>query len=78
MTMIKGNRTERENVLDILAVCGILQPAGHPGYADAFIPASGRLLPGHRHVFGHYPVCWWTAGDGVNDNAVAKFFPQLS
>jgi hypothetical protein len=77
LTFIKGNKHERANILEILGVTGILQTSGHPGHTDAYIPAAERHLPGHRFVFGDYPIWWWTAADGVNSAAVRQFLPQL-
>lgn len=65
-------------LLDILGVCGILCTTRHPGYAAGFVPYARRALPSRRFVFAHYPVCWWTAQDGVNAAALAMFLAQLS
>lgn len=65
LKMIKGNKAERGQLPDILGVCGILCTTRHPGYADGFVPYARRALPSRRFVFAHYPVCWWTAQDGV-------------
>ena len=77
MTFIKGNKAEREVILDILGVTGILQTAGHPGFASAYVPAAERHLPPRRFTDRAYPVCWWTAADGVNTTALRQFFPQI-
>lgn len=77
LPMVKGNRQEREALLDILGVCGILQTPQHRGYADAFIPYSARQLPALRNVERTYPVCWWRAEDGVDRRNVHRFLPQL-
>jgi hypothetical protein len=77
MRMIRGNKAEREILLGILGVTGILQTTAHPGYAGAFIPAAQRHLPPYRFVFGRYPICWWTAADGVSADALRQFLPQL-
>lgn len=78
MKMVKGTRAEREVLLDILGIAGVLQTYEHPGYAEQFIPASARPTPSRRFIFGHYPICWWTAADGVNIHALYQFFPQLA
>jgi hypothetical protein len=70
---IQSNKAEREILLDILGVCGVLDTHAHPGYARAFVPASRRELPSHAYVERTYPVCWWRAGDGVNREALAVF-----
>jgi hypothetical protein len=78
LKMIKGNKAQREIILDILGVTGILRTAEHPGYADAFIPKIQRSEPPLRFVFRHYPISWWTAADGVNLPALQQFLPQLT
>jgi hypothetical protein len=78
LKMIKGNKAEREVILDILGVAGILRTAEHPGYANAFIPKIQRSEPPLRFIFGHYPISWWTAADGVNLPALQQFLPQLT
>ena len=75
---IKGNKQHREIVLDILGVAGVLRTAAHPGYTDTYIPLASRPLPSQRYVFGHYPTCWWRAGDGINTAALHEFLPQVS
>jgi len=76
--MIKGNKAERDIVLGILGVCGILGTASHPGYAQAFIAYRDRQLPLRRFIDQAYPACWWTPADGVNDTALQAFLPQLT
>jgi hypothetical protein len=77
MTFIKGNKAEREVILDILGVTGILQTADHPGFASAYVPAAKRHLPPRRFTDRAYPVCWWTAADGVNTAALRQFFARM-
>ena len=77
MTFIKGSKAEREVILDILGVTGILQTADHPGFAGRYVPAAERHLPPRRFTDRAYPVCWWTAADGVNTAALRQFFPQM-
>jgi hypothetical protein len=68
---LPGSVSEREVLLDILGVCGILETAGHRGYSDQFIPARDRILPSRHYVDRTYPVCWWKSSDGVNRQAIA-------
>jgi hypothetical protein len=78
LKMIKGNKDERDVILDILGLCGILRAGQHPGYADAYIPYAERTWPGKAYPFAGYPIWWWTAADGVSDHALHTFFPQLT
>jgi hypothetical protein len=78
LKMIKGNKAERDNLIGILGVCGILRTADHPGYATSFVEACDRAVPGRAYVDQEYPVSWWKASDGVNAEALAMFLPQLT
>lgn len=75
---VKGNKAEREVLLDILGICGVLDTADHHGYAEEFVPWSARDLPSRRFVDGTYPACWWTADEGVNAAAVKSVLPTLA
>ena len=78
LTMLPGTRGQRETVMEILGVCGILHSPGHPGYNEEFIPHTQSIdFPSQRFPFGSYPTWWWKAAGGVNENALAKFLPQL-
>jgi hypothetical protein len=70
---LPSNKAEREVVLDILGVCGVLETTEHRGYAGRFVPARERELPPLRFVERAYPVCWWKGSDGVNRRALAAF-----
>jgi hypothetical protein len=70
---LPSNKAERETVLDILGVCGVLETPEHRGYLDRFIPARERELPPLRFVERTYPVCWWNGRHGVNRRALAAF-----
>ena len=76
LRVLKGNKAEREVLLDILGVCGVLE-SEHTGYLTSFVPCSSRELPSHRFVERSYPVCWWRGSDGVNEIAVQAVLPSL-
>jgi len=78
LSMVKGNKAERENMLDVLGVCGILQTPEHHGYSQEFIPATHREYPPLRFVERTYPVSWWKGSNGVNNEALRQFIPQLA
>lgn len=78
LKMIKGNKNERDVILEILSLCGILQADQHPGYADTYVPFTERTWPAKAYCFKGYPIWWWTADNGVNDHALHTFFPQLT
>jgi hypothetical protein len=75
---VKGNKAEREVLLDILGICGVLDTDDHRGFAKAFVPWSARDLPPQRFVDRAYPACWWRAAAGVNADAVKSVLPTLT
>lgn len=77
LRMLKGNVAEREVVLDILGVCGVLRTPAHGGYATDFVASVDRVIPPQRYVERSYPVCWWRGRDGLTDAALRQFLPQL-
>ncbi len=77
MKLVKGSQSERETLMDILGVCGILETRQHHGYADDFVPFVARELPPKRFVERTYPVRWWTGADGVNRSRLREFTPAI-
>jgi hypothetical protein len=77
LRFLKGNKAEREMTLDALGVCGILETNAHRGYLSQFVPDIERKTPPKRFIERVYPLSWWTAADGVNDDAVEWFLPGL-
>ncbi len=77
LKMIPGNKGERNTVLDTFGICGILGTDTYPGYENGFIPWIDRASRPQRYAFGHYPVGWWHAEDGISTSALREFLPQL-
>ena len=75
---VKGNKAERDILIAILGLAGILAIAEHPGFASTFIPVSARELPNRRFVDMSYPTCWWSGEAGVNEGALAYFFGHVA
>ncbi|HJQ05637.1 MAG TPA: hypothetical protein VJ872_09350 [Nocardioides sp.] len=73
-----SNKAERETVVDILGVCGVLRNPAHPGYRQSFVSWEDRPLPDNHHVERAYPTCWWRGSDGIDDAALEEFLPQLA
>ncbi len=73
----KSNKAEREELIETLAYCGILQPKGRPGFFDSFVNDDERPLPPVNKIDWTYPVCWWRGADGINRQALEYFFPLL-
>ncbi len=74
---LKSNKDERDVVLDILGICGILQSGEHRGYYESFTSSCDRELPPHRFIDRAYPFCWWRGSDGINVDALKQFFGDL-
>lgn len=74
---IKSNKAERDVLIDILGVCGVLETMAHPGYLHGFVPYARRELPTRRFVDMAYPVCWWNGAAGVNKEAISEFFGHV-
>lgn len=78
LKMLKGNKAEREVLMDILGICSILDTSEHHGYAYEFVPAVQRDLPPYHFVDRAYPACWWRAAAGINMDAVNEVLPRLA
>jgi hypothetical protein len=72
--VLKSNKSERQTLIAILGLTGILGTSQHPGYLRSFIPYSDREIPSRRFVDMTYPVCWWRRSDGINSEAVDFWF----
>lgn len=74
---LRSNKAERDVVIGILGLCGILGTDAHPGYAQRFVPYSERELPPRRFVDMPYPACWWQGSDGINKEAFRLYFGHV-
>lgn len=72
--VVKSNKSERQTLIAILGLTGILGTAQHPGYLRSFTRYADRELPSRRFVDMTYPACWWRRSDGVNSEAVDFWF----
>jgi hypothetical protein len=75
--ILPSNKSEREILINILGYTGILSVPGHAGYREGYIRSDQRDLPPHRFVDMGYPVCWWRGRNGVNEQALRSWFPNL-
>jgi hypothetical protein len=75
--VIASNKAERDVVVHILGMCGILATKEHVGYMNQFVHYSDRTLPDRRFVDMLYPACWWQRSDGVNHEALNYWFGHL-
>lgn len=70
--IIPGNKTERNTLIEILGICGVLESERRPGFRRRFVPERDRET-GERSDWA-YPSCWWRGRDGVNTAAVKEWF----
>jgi len=74
--ILDSNEAERRVLIEILGYCGILQPQKQKGFLDAFVKYNEREHRPVNKIDWSYPVSWWLGVDGVNENALAYFFPR--
>ncbi len=72
--IFKSNKSERDQLIAILGIAGVLATAEHPGFADRFVPYACRSIPNRHFVDMAYPACWWTGRDGVNARQIQRLF----
>jgi hypothetical protein len=63
---LPSSKSERRVLIEILAVCGILQPSNRSGYFGEFTLACERVHTGQHFNDWGYPAIWWRGADGVN------------
>jgi hypothetical protein len=71
---LPGNKVEREVLMGILGVSGVLASPGHPGFLQHWVPWVERAVPPSRFADLSYPVCWWTGADGVDTTVLQRIF----
>jgi hypothetical protein len=72
-----SSKAERRVLIEILAVCGVLQPMSKKGYFGEFTLSCEREHTGQHFNDWGYPAMWWRGSDGVNEAALAAYFPDL-
>ena len=72
-----SNAAEREILIQILGFCGVLQPQKQKGFFDSFVKYNEREDRPVNKIDWSYPISWWQGANGVNENALAFFFPQI-
>jgi hypothetical protein len=78
LTLVKGNKAEREALVEILSVCGVLESREHPGYRTGFVRYDRRESTGAHYEDHFYPMPWWRGRDGISAEAVHEWFPFLA
>ncbi len=64
--LFPANKSEISVLLNILGICGVLSSQDAPCYCDCFADVWHRSPREHTNDFA-YPVNWWHAEDGVNE-----------
>lgn len=60
-------------ILETLAICGILETPEHRGFLDSFTPLKLRDTGDLRKSLS-YPLNWWRRKNGVNFDHVKRVF----
>lgn len=72
--VFKSNVNERENILNILGICGILETEDQKGYYNNFIPYNEREDRPVNKTDWSYPVDWWQGKFGINEEVWKYYF----
>lgn len=74
---IKGNKHDRQHVLEMFAYCDILKPKAK--FLGKYRRLESCQLPDHHYkAEWRYPSCWWTGAAGINEKAVNFWFGHLT
>lgn len=73
-----GNKYSRQLTLETFGYCGILRPRARPPVLDRWFRLDEVLPSAFCKHDWKYPVNGWTGRDGVDDAAVAYWFPELT
>lgn len=75
--LLPSNDAERRTLIGVLGYAGILIDPDRPDFREQFVPASEReQTPFHKDDWP-YPVQWWNGSCGINEAAVADWFPEF-
>lgn len=73
-----SNEYERRTLISILGYSGILADPERLDYRTAFPICDQREYTSYAKDDWPYPVRWWTGSIGVNEEAVADWFPSVA
>lgn len=74
---LKANKTERDQVIAILGLCGVLETRENAGFGEQFVPYQQRATPNRHFADMAYPASWWTASDGLNAKRLQEIFGHV-
>ncbi len=72
--VIKSNNEERQGILEIFGIIGILHDNEHFGYADKYITYSERKNRPVRFDDIGYPASWWQGKFGIDEEKWIYWF----
>lgn len=72
--VLPSNKSERKVLLEILGYAGVLRSRSCPALFDCFVPAVERVT----RTEWSYPIAGWRGCDGVQEDAVAFWFPEIA
>lgn len=75
--LLPSNKSERRTLIGILGYAGILIDPSRPDFRQQFVPAVERQQTPWYKDDWPYPVQWWDGSHGVNEAAVAEWFPRI-
>lgn len=76
-SILRSNVPERRTIVGILGYCGILVDPSRADFFDSFPHFYARQDTPWVKDDWPYPVRWWRGAFGVNERAVAYWFPSL-
>jgi hypothetical protein len=76
--VMPSNKSERRQMLQILAYAGVLQPRSQPSLLDTFTPSYSRVSPPAAKLDWSFPIAWWRGADGVRADAIQFWFPEIA
>jgi hypothetical protein len=71
--LFPSNDRERQQILETLGACGVLQAPDQPGFRTRWINREDRQDPDGKNDWS-YPVLWWRGSHGVCQEAVTEWF----
>lgn len=74
---LKSNKPERDVLIALLGLAGVLAATARPGYSSQFVAPRDRALPERRFIDMAYPACWWRAEDGLDAREISTFFGHV-
>lgn len=75
--LVAGNKFDRQGVLETLGYCGILTAHSRPTVCNTWFRPDLELPPHFFKKEWRYPTCWWTGEEGLNQEAIQFWFPEL-